>query len=57
MSFFNTPIDTTGKIVCKTKESETQNIKVNTTDFASGIYLVLINAKDFIETKKLVVKK
>jgi hypothetical protein len=49
--------DTTGKIVYKTKESETQNIKVNTTDFANGIYLVQIKAKDYVTTKKLVVNK
>lgn len=49
--------DTTGKIVYKTKESERQNIKVNTTDFANGIYLVQIKAKDYVTTKKLVVNK
>lgn len=49
--------DTTGKIVYKTKESEAQNIKINTTDFANGIYLVQIKAKDYVTTKKLVVNK
>jgi hypothetical protein len=49
--------DTTGKVVYKTKESETQNIAVNTIDFANGIYLVQIKAKDYTTTKKLVVNK
>lgn len=49
--------DTTRKIVYKTKESEAQNIKVNTTDFANGIYVVQIKAKDFVTTKKLVINK
>jgi hypothetical protein len=49
--------DITGKTVYKIKESERQNIEINTTDFASGIYLVQIKTTDFIETKKLIVKK
>lgn len=50
-------VDITGKTVHKIKETETRKIEVYTTDFASGIYLVQIKATDFIETKKLIVKK
>jgi hypothetical protein len=49
--------DISGKIIYSTIERETQKIEVNTQDFATGIYVVQIQAADFIETKKLIVKK
>ena len=49
--------DITGKILYTTIERETQMIEVNTRDFAEGIYVVQIQATDFIGTKKLVVEK
>jgi hypothetical protein len=53
--------DITGKIIYSIPiaigTSETQNIDVNTEDFSEGIYVVQIQASDFIATKKLVVKK
>ena len=49
--------DITGKIIYSTTASETQLVEVNTKDFAEGIYVVQIQAADFIATKKLVVEK
>ena len=51
----------TNKVVARSNRttiaSETQKIEVNTADFAAGIYVVQIQAADFIETKKLVIEK
>jgi Secretion system C-terminal sorting domain len=49
--------DISGKIIYSTTASETQQIEVNTKDFAKGIYVVQIQAADFIATKKLIVVK
>lgn len=49
--------DITGKIIYSTTASDTQNIEVNTEDFAEGIYVVVIQTADSIVTKKLVVEK
>jgi hypothetical protein len=49
--------DITGKIIYTTTARETQKLEVNTNDFAEGIYVVRIQAADFIGTKKLVVEK
>ena len=52
-----TIFDITGKIIYATTGIATQQIEVNTKDFAEGIYFVQIQTADFIETKKLVVEK
>ena len=49
--------DITGKIIYTTTASETQKIEVITEDFKEGIYVVQIQTKDFIVTKRLVVEK
>jgi hypothetical protein len=49
--------DITGKIIYTTFARETQKIEVNTNDFKEGIYVVQIQAADFIATKRLVVEK
>ena len=49
--------DITGKIIYTAIARETQKIEVNTKDFTEGIYVVQIQAADFIGTKKLVVAK
>ena len=49
--------DITGKIIYTTLTTDTQNVEVNTADFAEGIYVVQIQSADFIGTKKLVVEK
>jgi hypothetical protein len=49
--------DITGKVVYTTIATDTQRVEINTNDFAEGIYVVQIQAADFIATKKLVVKK
>jgi len=49
--------DITGKIIYTTTATETQKIEVNTKDFAEGVYVVRIQAEDFIETRKLIVAK
>jgi hypothetical protein len=49
--------DITGKVVYRTIATDTQRVDVNTNDFAEGIYVVHIQAGDFIGTNKLVVKK
>jgi len=49
--------DITGKIIYRLTTNETNKIEVNTKDFAEGIYVVRIQAADFIGTKKLVVEK
>ena len=49
--------DVTGKIIYSTTASETQKLEVNTSDFAEGIYVVQIQAADFIAMKKLVIEK
>jgi hypothetical protein len=50
-------IDVTGKIVYKANAIGKQKLEVNTSNFSEGIYLVRIQSTDFIETKKLVVKR
>ncbi|MBK7305466.1 MAG: T9SS type A sorting domain-containing protein [Saprospiraceae bacterium] len=52
-----TIMDITGKIFYSTTENETQELKINTKDFAEGVYLVQVKSEDFMATKKLVVKK
>jgi hypothetical protein len=49
--------DLTGKITYTTTSTDLQKIEVNTTNFVEGIYIVQIQAEDFILTKKLVVRK
>jgi len=49
--------DVTGKIIFTITATETQKIEVSTKDFAVGIYVVQIQAADFIEMKKLIVVK
>lgn len=46
-----------GKIIYTLTTNETNKIEVNTNEFAEGIYIVQIQAADFIGTKKLVVEK
>jgi hypothetical protein len=47
----------TGKVVYTTIATDTQRVEINTNDFAEGIYVVQIQAADFIGTKKLVIEK
>ena len=49
--------DITGKVIYTTIATDTQNVEVNTKDFAEGIYVVQIQTADFITTKKLVLEK
>ncbi len=49
--------DIAGKVIYSTTADETNEIKVNTKEFAEGIYIVQIQAAGFIGTKKLIVKK
>ena len=49
--------DITGKVIYSTIATDTQKVEVITKDFAEGIYVVQIQAADFITTKKLVIKK
>ncbi|MBK7763950.1 MAG: T9SS type A sorting domain-containing protein [Bacteroidetes bacterium] len=49
--------DMTGKIIYTTAPRDLQKVDVNTSNFAEGLYIVQIEAADFITTKKLVVKK
>ena len=49
--------DITGKVIYTTIATDTQKVEVNTIDFAEGIYIVQIQAGEFIGTKKLVVVK
>ena len=49
--------DIAGKVVYTTIATDTQEIEVDTKDFMAGIYLVQIQAGEFIGTKKLVVEK
>ncbi len=49
--------DITGKLIYTSIATDTQKVEVNTKDFAEGIYVVQIQAADFIGTKKLVVEK
>ncbi len=49
--------DITGKIIYTNIATDTQKVEVNTKDFAEGIYVVQIQAADFIATKKLIVAK
>lgn len=49
--------DITGKVIYKTATRDSQELEVNTKDFAAGIYVVQIQSEDFIATKKLVVEK
>ncbi len=49
--------DITGKIIYSTTSTDVQKIEVNTTDFATGIYVVQIQAADFIASKKLIIEK
>ncbi len=49
--------DITGKIIYTTLSRNTQNVEVNTQEFATGIYVVQIQSEDLIETKKLILKK
>jgi hypothetical protein len=49
--------DLTGKVVYTTIATDAQTVEVNTTDFAGGMYVVQIQATDFISTKKLAIEK
>ncbi len=49
--------DITGKIIYSSIARDMQKVEVNTQDFADGIYFVKIQTEDFIETKKIVIKK
>lgn len=44
-------MDITGKIFYSTTENETQELKINTKDFAEGVYLVQVKSEDFMATK------
>ena len=46
-----------GKVMYSTLASEMQKLELSTQDFKAGIYVVQIQAGDFIGTKKLVVEK
>ena len=52
-----TILDVTGKIIYKTFDFGQHQIEVNTQDFAEGVYVVQIQAAEFTETRKLVIKK
>jgi hypothetical protein len=52
-----TILDITGKVIYTTRVADTQEVEVDTKDFAEGIYVVQIQTGDFIGTKKLVVEK
>lgn len=52
-----TIFDITGKIIYKTISEDSQQMEVNTSDFAEGVYLVQIRTKNFIDTKKVIVAK
>jgi hypothetical protein len=49
--------DLTGKVMYTTISTDTQSVEVNTNDFAGGIYIVRIQAADFMETRTIVVEK
>ncbi len=49
--------DITGKVVYTTKATDTQRVEVNTSHLPVGIYVVHIQATDFISTKKFAVEK
>lgn len=49
--------DVTGKLIYTDSVIDTEQLEVNTADFNDGIYLVQIQAPNFVSTKKLVVKK
>ena len=49
--------DITGKIVYTTSVYETNRIEVNTSEFAEGIYIVQIQSREFISTKKHIIKR
>ena len=49
--------DLTGKVVFKRTSSATENAEVNAINFSEGVYLVRVQAKDFVETKKVMISK
>ncbi len=49
--------DITGKVIYTTVTTDTNMVEVNTNDFSEGIYVVQIQAADFIGTKKLVLER
>jgi len=49
--------DITGKVIYTTIATDTQKVEVNTNDFAEGIYVVQVQAGEFLGTKKLVIQK
>lgn len=49
--------DIFSKIIYSTTSTETEKIEVNTNEFATGIYVVKVQATGFIETKKLFLEK
>lgn len=49
--------DITGKIVKTINSNATNRLEINTENFASGVYLALIQAGNLIETKKFVIVK
>lgn len=49
--------DITGKIIYLTTLTETDKIEVNTNEFATGIYVVKVQAAGSIGTKKLIMEK
>ena len=49
--------DITGKVVYTTRETDTQRVEVNTSDWAEGMYVVQIQTGDFLAAKKLVIEK
>lgn len=49
--------DLNGKVMYSTAASGTQNIKVNTKDFAQGVYVVQIQTGEFLKMAKLIVAK
>lgn len=49
--------DITGKIIYTTTLTETDKLEVDTNEFATGIYVVKVQAAGFIGTKKLIVEK
>ncbi len=47
----------TGKVIYTNSVTDTEQLKLNSGEFADGVYLVQIQSPDFLATKKLVVKK
>ena len=49
--------DLTGKVMLKTEVNESQRVEFNTGDLGTGIYFVRVQGADFVETRKLLLRK